>query len=108
MELPGRLSTALAAANSGDGRAFAACFTPRTGVVNDWGATFRGSDAIHAWCAERFIDRGAQIELVHVYRTEEGDVMVIATITDEGTAAACSFLVSLKDDGAIATMRVIG
>jgi hypothetical protein len=108
MELPAQLGTALSAVNSGDGLAFASCFTPRVGVVDDWGATFRGAEAIHGWCADRFTQRSAQIELVHAYPTEEGNVMIIANITEAGAAIACTLIVSLRDDGTIATMRVMG
>jgi hypothetical protein len=108
MELPAQLGTALSAVNSGDGLAFAGCFAPSVGVVDDWGATFRGAEAIQGWCTERFTQRSAQIELVHAYPTEQGDVMVIANIAETGGGSACTFVVSLRDDGTIATMRVIG
>lgn len=108
MELPGQLDAAFAAVNAGDGHEFAGYFAPSVGVVDDWGKTFRGADAIHSWCAERFILRSAQIELVHTYSTEEGGVMVIANITEAGAAIACTFLVALRDDGTIATMQVTG
>jgi hypothetical protein len=108
IELAGQVGTALDAVNSGDSQAFADCFTPSVGIVDDWGTTFRGGETINAWCADRFVRRGAQIVLVHAYPTEDGDLMLIANIADTSASTACSFLVSLEHDGTIATMRVIG
>lgn len=108
MDLPGQLDFALAALTAGDGHAFAGYFAPSVGLVDDWGKTFRGAEAIHAWWVERFTSRSAQVELVHAYPTELNHVMVIANITEAEATTACTFLVALNDDGTIATMQVIG
>lgn len=66
----------VAAVNRGDTRSFLALF-PKDGIVNDWGRTFVGHDAIRAWSDKEFIGAKGHLTVKNVQTTGK-DVSVRA------------------------------
>jgi hypothetical protein len=73
--VPGPVQAALDAANRGDVEAFLGAFD-EAGVVDDWGRTFAGRDAIRGWSDAEFI--GKQVTLAVAGVEHDGARVVIA------------------------------
>ncbi|MBA4023516.1 MAG: polyketide cyclase [Gordonia sp.] len=61
-EIPSPVQRLIDATNAGDTSAFLAGFT-EDGAVDDWGRTFRGSDAITDWSNAEFIGKQVTLDI---------------------------------------------
>jgi hypothetical protein len=68
--IPTPIAAALDAANAHDLDRFLSCFTS-DGVVDDWGRTFRGAEAIAGWSDAEFIGVGVTLRVVGVTGSDD-------------------------------------
>lgn len=93
------------AANIGDTDAFLSAFTPRLGVVDDWGRKFHGPKDIQDWSDVEFIGKDVTLKIIHFYSTEDAEVTVIAEVGGNGFNGPSTFTFRIAD-GKVAEMRI--
>lgn len=103
--LPAEIQAVFEAVGRGDTEAFLAEFAPNLGVVDDWGRTFHGRDAIRQWSDAELIGKRVTLAVVHFYATGEGETVVIAQVGSSGVTRPAT-LTFRVDDHKIAQMRI--
>jgi hypothetical protein len=79
--LPQPIRQALDAVNDRDAAAFAACFRPHLGCVDDWGRKHRGDRDILRWSERELVDKRAALKVIHFYLGgTDGATTVIAQL----------------------------
>lgn len=79
IQLPPVLERFIEAVNKGDAASFLTFF-PADGIVNDWGRSFKGHDAIRRWSDGEFIGKHVTLQVTRVDRTANS----FAVMTDVG------------------------
>jgi ketosteroid isomerase-like protein len=94
------------ATNRGDSEAFLDAFAP-DGVVDDWGRTFSGREAIAGWNASENIGVNSHIETTGVER--DGDAIKVGVaVSGDGYNGGGAFTFTLAADGKIARRVITG
>ena len=104
--LPTPVRRALDAMNAGDSTAFAACFRPHQGCVEDWGRAHHGDADIIRWSDRELVEKRATVKVIHYYCTEpNGATTVIAELDRCDFHGPATLTFSLLD-GRIALMAL--
>jgi hypothetical protein len=94
--LPEPVARLVAAANSGDTRAFLDTFAPE-GMVNDNGRLFTGRDEIQSWSDAEFIGTHVTLDVTADITTGEYTTFT-ATVGGEGFTGQSHFSFTVEDD----------
>jgi ketosteroid isomerase-like protein len=101
--LPAPVQAFFDATNAGDTEAFLAAFAA-DGVVDDWGRTFQGHEAIRGWSDRENIGAHATFAVTDVVETEDAYV-VTATVGGDGFNGPSHFTFQVAD-GLVTRMTI--
>ena len=103
-ELPAGISDVIVGINTEDPSLFQGAFTDDA-VVDDWGRTFRGPEAIAGWNRTDNLDKHTRVRVTGYDR--HGDAHAVAIdVSGGGFHGAGTFTFRLADDGRVSRLDV--